>query len=371
MALSHFLSTLLVVLTLIPIVIFASAAVSPRQPSSECSTNQAAVETGFELEVSEPPVSVQNNHSGNMEVVIAKLGPLVANSPVKDLVTNLAKSHPSTAPALVQIFSKLHQQGGDTATGGGGSGGSDGKAPAPTARATTQFLKQVVPPLDGTGHKGQGGRIGVLGGSIDYTGAPYYSVGFCCCSRCRGLFACLLLLCVCEPEGSSQNYVVDHLFSHGCGARVFQGLSSLRVGAELLYLFTATEAASAIKSYSPELMVTPVYSHSELSFAATGVAAQGEADERNEAVRTASSSMVSAVTTTLPKLHALTIGPGLGRDKNVLSAVGKIITNAREAGIPLVIDADGFVGGGYYYNSRAGIDSEMETNVMHASLLSF
>lgn len=38
------------------------------------------------------------------------------------------------------------------------------------------FLSEVAPPLDGSGHKGSGGRIGILGGSIDYTGAPFYAV---------------------------------------------------------------------------------------------------------------------------------------------------------------------------------------------------
>lgn len=74
--------------------------------------------------------------------------------------------------------------------------------------AVRRFLLSVAPPLDGTGHKGQAGRVGVLGGSKDYTGAPYYS-----------------------------------------------GQAALSVGADLLYMFTAEEACIPIKSYSPELMV--------------------------------------------------------------------------------------------------------------------
>ena len=75
--------------------------------------------------------------------------------------------------------------------------------------AVRQFLLHVAPNLDGTAHKGQAGRVGVLGGSKDYTGAPYYS-----------------------------------------------GQAALSVGADLLYLFTAEEACNPIKSYSPELMVS-------------------------------------------------------------------------------------------------------------------
>ena len=57
-------------------------------------------------------------------------------------------------------------------------------------------------------HTPQLGRVGVFGGSKDYTGAPFYA-----------------------------------------------SISSLRMGADLAYVFTAQEAAPAIKTYSPELMV--------------------------------------------------------------------------------------------------------------------
>ena len=51
--------------------------------------------------------------------------------------------------------------------------------------------------------------------------------------------------------------------------------------------------------------------------------------------------MVSLVTSMLPRLHSLVIGPGLGRDDTVLAAVGQIILAARARGLPLIIDADG------------------------------
>ncbi|KAH9823508.1 Ribokinase-like protein [Melampsora americana] len=34
---------------------------------------------------------------------------------------------------------------------------------------------QIIPSLDGSLHKGQSGRVGIVGGSRDYTGAPFYS----------------------------------------------------------------------------------------------------------------------------------------------------------------------------------------------------
>merc|ERR1711964_192010 len=98
-----------------------------------------------------------------------------------------------------------------------------------------------------------GGRIGVLGGSKGYTGAPYYAA-----------------------------------------------ISALKTGAELATVFTAREASPVIKSFSPELMVTPVYSHSK------GPAGIHTTTGREE--------MVKVVTESLPRLHGLVIGPGLVRD---------------------------------------------------------
>jgi len=77
-------------------------------------------------------------------------------------------------------------------------------------------LKRMVPPLTGSAHKGQSGRVAVLGGSRDYTGAPFYAA-----------------------------------------------ISSLKFGGDLAYVFCEKSAAVAIKAYSPELMVTPFYSDSD------------------------------------------------------------------------------------------------------------
>jgi hypothetical protein len=36
-------------------------------------------------------------------------------------------------------------------------------------------LKALIPVLTSTRHKGQNGKIGIIGGSFQYTGAPYYA----------------------------------------------------------------------------------------------------------------------------------------------------------------------------------------------------
>lgn len=60
-------------------------------------------------------------------------------------------------------------------------------------------------------HKGQAGRIGIIGGSVEYTGAPY-----------------------------------------------FAGIAALKVGGDLVHIFCPKSAAIPIKCYSPELIVHPL-----------------------------------------------------------------------------------------------------------------
>ncbi|GIX89107.1 ATP-dependent [Caerostris darwini] len=72
-------------------------------------------------------------------------------------------------------------------------------------------LEFIIPPLTYDNHKGQAGRIGIVGGCINYTGAPY-----------------------------------------------FAAISALRVGCDLVHVFCTKDASQVIKSYSPELIVHPI-----------------------------------------------------------------------------------------------------------------
>ncbi|CAK1546162.1 unnamed protein product [Leptosia nina] len=135
---------------------------------------------------------------------------------------------------------------------------------------TSKLLSLVqlcIPPLDNSKHKGQAGRIGIVGGSLEYTGAPF-----------------------------------------------FAGISGLKVGADLVHIFCASQAATVIKSYSPELIVHPLLDHKNA---------------------------IKEISPWLERLHAIVIGPGLGRDTNTFSTVGELIGIVKEKKIPLVIDADG------------------------------
>jgi len=129
-----------------------------------------------------------------------------------------------------------------------------------------QIICSVIPPLSNTSHKGQSGRIGVIGGCKEYTGAPYFS-----------------------------------------------SITSLKSGADLSYVFCTHDASPVIKSYSPELIVYPVLD---------------------------SPNAIEEVSLVLDKLHAIVIGPGLGRNERILANVGGIIEKVKERNIPMVLDAD-------------------------------
>jgi len=76
-------------------------------------------------------------------------------------------------------------------------------------------MKKLIPPLNYSSHKGQSGRIAVIGGSEEFTGAPY-----------------------------------------------FAAISALKVGADLIHVFCSKSASPVIKSYSPELIVHPLLDES-------------------------------------------------------------------------------------------------------------
>lgn len=71
--------------------------------------------------------------------------------------------------------------------------------------------RRIVPELTIQKYKGQDGRIGIFGGSFEYTGAPYYAA-----------------------------------------------ISALRTGADLVHIFCCKDAGIPIKTLSPEPIVHPI-----------------------------------------------------------------------------------------------------------------
>ncbi|TPX31562.1 hypothetical protein SeMB42_g07745 [Synchytrium endobioticum] len=146
--------------------------------------------------------------------------------------------------------------------------------------ALVAAIRKFLPPLSQSLHKGQSGRIAVVGGSEEYTGAPF-----------------------------------------------FAGYSALRLGADLCHVFCEESAATIIKSYSPELIV-----HSYLH-----TSDHIPTDSYEPTIE----KIVSQVTQVFPRLHVILVGPGLSRDDSMMDCAKRIIKAAREHEKPLVIDADG------------------------------
>lgn len=114
------------------------------------------------------------------------------------------------------------------------------------------------------------------------------------------------------------------------GAPYFSSITALRVGADLSYVFTIKDAATVIKSYSPELMVLPYLDDSDV---------------------------INKITPWVDRLHVALIGkfkylikrkeiivysgPGMGRAQHTEEVFEKIISLCRSKKKPLLIDADG------------------------------
>lgn len=87
-------------------------------------------------------------------------------------------------------------------------------------------------------------------------------------------------------------------------------------------------AAPVIKGYSPNLMVHPLLPSTET------VKDPNSIDVPK---------LASPIIGMLSRLHALVIGPGLGRDGVTLKVVAEVIREARSRSIPFVLDADGLL----------------------------
>lgn len=143
------------------------------------------------------------------------------------------------------------------------------KRSAVLAKLLARADRELLPKLGPAMHKGQAGRVAVVGGCALYTGAPYYAA-----------------------------------------------ISSLRAGGDLAFVLCSPDAATPIKSYSPELMVAPVLDSPW---------ARAQSD---------------TVEACLARAKSVVVGPGLGREAAVTGAAKRIIELAKERGLPIVLDGD-------------------------------
>ncbi|KAI9171616.1 ATP-dependent (S)-NAD(P)H-hydrate dehydratase [Paramyrothecium foliicola] len=162
----------------------------------------------------------------------------------------------------------------------------DTSAPEMSAstRSTLTKVQRLIPPMLEKFHKGQLGRIAVIGGSQDYAGAPYFSA-----------------------------------------------MASARLGCDMSHVICTPGAGAVIKTYSPNLMVHPIMRQSPDC---------GSPGQDSKDVEANPDKIAANVVEMFPRLHALVIGPGLGRDPLMQETVLRVIREARERGLPIVLDAD-------------------------------
>ena len=134
-----------------------------------------------------------------------------------------------------------------------------------------ESFTKYLPPLGFHHYKGQSGKIAIIGGCFEYTGAPYFAA------------ATVLLL-----------------------------------GGDLSHIFCTENAATAIKSYAPELIVHPYIPDKKSNIEAS----------------------ISLTEQWFPRIDAFVIGPGLGRDPITFEYISKLIPKVKATGKPCVIDGD-------------------------------
>jgi ATP-dependent NAD(P)H-hydrate dehydratase len=105
-------------------------------------------------------------------------------------------------------------------------------------------------------------------------------------------------------------------------------MASAKLGCDMSHVICERSAASVIKSYSPSLMVHPLLPSSESVSDPNSIDAPA---------------LASPIISMLSRLHALVIGPGLGRDGVTLKVVREVIKEAQSQSIPFVLDADGLL----------------------------
>jgi ATP-dependent NAD(P)H-hydrate dehydratase len=169
--------------------------------------------------------------------------------------------------------------------------------------ATADYLSRgsdLIPKLSTKLHKGQLGRIGVIGGKFE-----------------RLFESSLMIYLINDWIVGSLDYT---------GAPYYASQSALKFGADLAFVFCAKQAMIPIKSYSPELMVTSFYD------AEVNIPFEVDAEIDHG---------VERIIGAFPRLHVLVIGPGLGRDHIPMEIIQRVIVQAKEINMPMVIDADG------------------------------
>lgn len=161
--------------------------------------------------------------------------------------------------------------------------------------------RQLIQPLLPNFRKGQAGKIAVIGGCEDYTGAPY--------------FAC-----------------------H----------SAATIGADLSHVICEKSAAGVIKLYTPDLMVHPYLLELEnanllgeqLNLIEKLSLEEVINQDNSIITKIIEEKILPKIMKLLSRIDLVIVGPGFGRDKLMLSALKRIILEIKVLNIPIILDAD-------------------------------
>lgn len=165
------------------------------------------------------------------------------------------------------------------------------------------LARSIIQPLNPSYYKGQAGKIAVIGGCEDYTGAPFFSC---------------------------------HL--------------AALVGADLSHVICEKQAAPVIKSYSPDLMVHPylydVLNPEVSKFAPDTAWTELAKQNLTDAVMSTDFDLIiekhilPKVLTLMERVDLCVVGPGFGRDPLMLRTLVRILEEIKVANKPVILDAD-------------------------------
>lgn len=150
-----------------------------------------------------------------------------------------------------------------------------------------RLTKNIIPPLLPSYYKGQCGRIAVIGGCEDYTGAPFFS-------------------------------------AHAAAT----------LGCDLTHVVCESSAATVIKSYSPDLMVHPYLRDSNYLKKYANLSKSVDPKDYIKA------NVIPKVNTILDRIQVVVVGPGFGRDPVMLMTLQYILEEIKSRNLPVILDAD-------------------------------
>lgn len=168
-----------------------------------------------------------------------------------------------------------------------------------TQKQIIDTARKLVQPLLSHFHKGQAGRICVVGGCSNYAGAPYFA-------------------------------------AHAAAT----------IGADLVHIVCGAKAGPIIQLFLPDLMVHPVLAElrdTDLKHDPSIVKIPDLAEALySEKLRAyADEHIMPQCILVLDRTDLVVLGPGLGRDPLMMATAVRIIEETKVRDLPLLLDADG------------------------------